>query len=127
VRFGDSDGNHVIAKHLTHAQPVFNPGLGQKHKSKQWNNYRPFEKCAIDRFEVEGPCMKKCICNLYFKRVGADERRPGWAKVLRKNPNGLVSPASDTFYFRMLLPSNVWFGFDYCDMNLPHPPQDKKN
>eukprot|EP01018_Ginkgo_biloba_P019897 Gb_33702 [translate_table: standard] len=119
VRFGDSEGNHVVAKHLSHPKPIFNPREG---KQNQWTKYKPFDRCAIDRYEVEGPCMQRGICYLYLKRVGSDEWRPGWAKVLSKRGDGLVAPASDTFYFRMFLPSNVWFGFDYCDLNQPHPP-----
>ncbi|GLJ24167.1 hypothetical protein SUGI_0461040 [Cryptomeria japonica] len=124
VRFGDSEGNHVVAKNLKHPEPIWNPRMGRENKDKQWNNYQPFDKCAIDRFEVEGPCMQRGICYLYLKRVGADEWRPGWAKVLHKKSDGVVSPVSDTFYFRMFLPSNVWFGFDYCDENPPHPPMN---
>nr|ABK21987.1 unknown [Picea sitchensis] len=122
VRFGDPLGNHVVAAHLKHPAPVFNPGLGHQKQGGTHVQYKAFDRCAIDRFEVEGPCMQRGICYLYLKRVGADDWRPGWAKVLCKHKDGLLAPASDMFYFRTFLPSNVWFGFDYCDTDGPHPP-----
>lgn len=126
VRFGDSLGNHVVAAHLKHPEPVFNPRLnptfGHQKQSGSHVQYRAFDKCSIDKFEVEGPCMQRGICYLYLKRVGTDDWRPGWAKVLSKHRNGVLVAASDMFYFRTFLPSNVWFGFDYCDTDGPHPP-----
>lgn len=118
VRFGDSAGNHVIHKKLKYSKPVFKPLSEQKLMGL--TEKKPFDRCSFDKFKVEGPCMQADVCYLYFKRVGTDQWRPGYAKiqaiVSEDGEVELMSPASEyTFYFRNFLPSHVWFGYNYCD------------
>ncbi|EEF37314.1 conserved hypothetical protein [Ricinus communis] len=111
ARFSDSSGNLIIVKHLKNPKLVYPPnGL-----RKQGGVYGGFGRCAVDMFEVSGPCMKQSICSLYLKKVGSDNWRPGWVKVLhQEGSNGHLVQVSYMFYFRRFLPENVWYGFDYC-------------
>ncbi|KAL4189487.1 hypothetical protein AMTRI_Chr08g165610 [Amborella trichopoda] len=126
VRFGDNNGNHVVTRHLKNPKLVYDPKLGQR---KQGAVYKGFDRCAIDMFEVQGSCMERAVCYLYLRRMGPDGWRPGWVKVLHNHGLGGadLSPVSGTFYFRTFLPENVWFGFDYCESNQPHLPQEAKD
>ncbi|XP_041001752.1 embryo-specific protein ATS3A-like [Juglans microcarpa x Juglans regia] len=110
VRFSDSLGNLIIVKHLKNPKSV----------------YGGFKRCAIDMFEAKGPCMRQRVCSLYLKKVGSDDWRPGWVKVLRRDQDGgghVIFPVSNMFYFRTFVPENVWYGFDYCHSGggfIPH-------
>ncbi|XP_077212872.1 embryo-specific protein ATS3A-like [Tasmannia lanceolata] len=120
VRFGDSDGNLILVKHLKDPKLVYDPKDGVK---KQGKSYGGFERCAIDMFETNGTCLSRWACYLYLKRSGSDEWRPGWVKVLRRREDGSVFPVSYMFYFRIFVPDNVWFGFNYCWSNRGSMPQ----
>lgn len=75
--------------------------------------YGGFGRCAIDMFEASGPCVSDKVCSLYLKKFGSDEWRPGWVKV-HQQEGGHVVQVSYMFYFRTLVPENVWYGFNYC-------------
>lgn len=111
VRFGDPLGNLILVKHLKNPTLVYAPKDGLK---KQGGAYKGFERCAVDMFEASGPCMTQRVCSLYLKKVGSDDWRPGWVKVLHRQDGGHVVPVSYMFYFRTYVPENVWYGFDYC-------------
>lgn len=120
VRFGDSVGNHVIHQKLQYPKPIFKPLSEQKLMVMA--EKKPFDRCSFDKFKVEGPCMQADVCYLYFKRIGTDQWRPGYAKIQaiisEDGDVELMSPATEyTFYFRNFLPSHVWFGYNYCDTN----------
>eukprot|EP01018_Ginkgo_biloba_P019898 Gb_33696 [translate_table: standard] len=126
LRFGDSAGNHVIAKHLKHPKwPVSKPRIEGEQKEKRVN-HKPFERCGLDKFKVKGPCMQADACYLYLKRIGSDKWRPGYAKVHRANEDGSIISSSGKFYFRTFLPGHVWFGYDYCNAH-QLPSHHKKN
>ena len=114
IRFSDSLGNLIIVKHLKNPKLLYAPKGGLK---KQGGAYSGFERCAIDMFEASGPCMSQRVCSLYLKKVGSDNWRPGWVKVLHTQDGGHVVPVSYMFYFRTFVPENVWYGFDYCHSN----------
>lgn len=105
VRFSDSQGDWIIVKHLKYSK-------NGKNK-KQGEFYGGFRRCAIDMFEASGPCMREKVCSLYLKKVGSDNWRPGWVKVHQQDGNGGVKD-SYMFYFRVFVPQNVWYGFNYC-------------
>lgn len=105
VRFSDSQGDWIIVKHLKYSK-------NGKNK-KQGEVYDGFRRCAIDMFEASGPCMREKVCSLYLKKVGSDNWRPGWVKVHQQDGNGGVKD-SYMFYFRVFVPENVWYGFNYC-------------
>ena len=120
VRFSVSLGNLIIVKHLKNPKLLYAPKGGLK---KQGGAYSGFERFAIDMFEASGPCMSQRVCSLYLKKVGSDNWRPGWVKVLHTQDGGHVVPVSYMFYFRTFVPENVWYGFDYCHSNgafMPH-------
>ncbi|GLJ24189.1 hypothetical protein SUGI_0461350 [Cryptomeria japonica] len=100
LRFGDSAGNHVLAKHLK--EPI------------EGNQEKPFQWCSSAKFKIEGPCVNQSVCYLYLKRIGADHWRPARARVHSAVDHKPFGPV-DTFYFRRFIPSNVWHGYDYCD------------
>ncbi|KAM5556181.1 embryo-specific protein ATS3A [Rosa sericea] len=108
VRFSDSKGDLIIVKHLKNPKLLYAPKGGSKR-----GGYGGFGRCAIDMFEASGPCMSSRVCSLYVKKVGSDDWRPGWVKVLHRQDGGQV-PVSYVFYFRTFVPENVWYGFDYC-------------
>ncbi|KAG9453744.1 hypothetical protein H6P81_006648 [Aristolochia fimbriata] len=120
VRFGDSIENSIIVRHLKNPKLLYSP----RRNNRQGSDYSGFEACAIDEFEANGPCMNHRVCSLYVKRLGSDEWRPGWIKVLslQENAQG-TSTSSYPFYFRVFVPENVWFGFNYCDSNRPPLPE----
>lgn len=105
LRFSDSKGDLIIVKHLNNPKLLYAPKGG---------GYGGFGRCAIDVFEASGPCMSTRVCSLYVKKVGSDDWRPGWMKVLHQQDGGREVPVSYVFYFRTFVPENVWFGFDYC-------------
>lgn len=109
VRFSDFKGDLIIVKHLNNPKLLYAPKGGSKR-----GGYGGFGRCAIDVFEASGPCMSSRVCSLYLKKVGADEWRPGWVKVLHQQDGGHEEPVSYVFYFRTFVPENVWYGFDYC-------------
>lgn len=101
----------MIVKHLKDPKLLYAPKNG---KRKQGGGaYGGFGRCAIDMFEVSGPCMREKVCSLYLKKVGSDNWRPGWVKVHQQDSNGVVH-VSYVFYFRVFVPENVWYGFNYC-------------
>ncbi|KAJ9175603.1 hypothetical protein P3X46_014144 [Hevea brasiliensis] len=106
-------------------KPLKNPKLlyGPKGFRKQGGSYGGFGRCSIDMFEANGPCMKQSVCSLYLKKVGSDDWRPGWVKVLHQEGNGHLVPVSYTFYFRIFVPGNAWYGFDYCHTKEGFKPQ----
>lgn len=113
IRFSDKDGNLVILKHL----------------KKQGSVCGSFRRWAMDGFDARGPCMSRRVCSLYLKRVGSDEWRPGWVKVIQQLESGGVQ-VSYMFYFRVFVPQNVWYGFDYCHSYagfIPHVASFHKN
>jgi len=112
VRFSDSLGNLIVVKHLKNPKLVYAPTAGLKKQAG--GAYGGFQRCAIDVFEASGPCMSRRVCSLYLKKVGSDDWRPGWVKVLHRQDGGHAEPVSYTFYFRTFVPENVWYGFDYC-------------
>ncbi|KAJ0102133.1 hypothetical protein Patl1_06212 [Pistacia atlantica] len=116
VRFSDSAGNLIIVKHLKNPKLLYAPKNGGK---KQGGG---LQRCSINMFNANGACMKKSVCALYVKRVGSDEWRPGWIKVVHQEENGRAVPVSYTFYFRKFVPENVWFGFDYCHSRVGFKP-----
>ncbi|KAL5569189.1 hypothetical protein UlMin_025764 [Ulmus minor] len=109
IRFGDSQGNLVIVKHLKSPKLLYAPKNGVQKGSA----YGGFGRCAIDMFEASGACMSERACSLYLKKVGSDEWRPGWVKVHQQEGGRLVQ-VSCVFYFRTFVPENVWYGFNYC-------------
>lgn len=117
VRFKDAAGNLIIVKELKNPKLVYAPKNGLSYKNG-------FQKCGIAMFEAKGPCMKQKVCALFLKRVGSDEWRPGWVKVLHQEKGGRAVQVSYKFYFRTFVPGNVWYGFDYCnprgDGYIPH-------
>ncbi|XP_068667772.1 embryo-specific protein ATS3A-like [Aristolochia californica] len=119
VRFGDSIENAIVVRHLKNPKLLYSPRRG----SKQGSDYNGLEACAIDQFEANGDCMNKRVCSLYVKRLGSDEWRPDWIKVVRLRVDGRSSTFSYPFYFRVFVPENVWFGFNYCDSNRPPLPE----
>ncbi|XP_068644910.1 embryo-specific protein ATS3A-like [Aristolochia californica] len=119
VRFGDSVQNSIVVRHLKNPKLLYSP----RKDNKQGNDYNGFEACEINQFEANGPCMDKRVCSLYVKRLGSDEWRPGWIKVLSLREDGRTSTFSYPFYFRVFVPENVWFGFNYCDSNRPPLPE----
>lgn len=114
VRFIDSSGNLIIVKHLRNPKLLNSPKYDLKKSAGRENSEFQFKRCSISSFEAKGACMKKSVCALYLKRVGSDDWRPGWVKVLHQEDSGRAVPVSYTFYFRTFLPGNVWYGFDYC-------------
>ncbi|PQM43237.1 uncharacterized protein Pyn_29944 [Prunus yedoensis var. nudiflora] len=109
VRFGDSEGNLIIVKHLNNPKLLYAPKGGLRRRG-----YGGFGRCAKDMFEASGPCMSQRVCSLYLKRVGSDDWRPGRVKVLHQQDGSRVVPVSYVFYFRTFVPENVWYGFNYC-------------
>ncbi|CAK9164866.1 unnamed protein product [Ilex paraguariensis] len=89
LSFGDAHGNQVYA-----------PRLDDPSR-------RTFERCSTDTFQVFGPCTYQ-ICYLYLYRSGYDGWRPYSVEVYGYN----VKPV--TFYFDVFIPSNMWYGFNYC-------------
>lgn len=119
VRFSDSSGNLIIVKPLKNPKLLYAPKGFRKHGT---GSYGGFGRCSVDMFEASGPCMQG-VCSLYFKKVGSDDWRPGWVKVLHKVGDGHLVPVSYVFYFRIFVPGNVWYGFDYCHSKerfMPH-------
>lgn len=125
VRFSDSLGNLIIVKHLKNPKLIYAPKDGSKQQ-QGGGAYRGFQRCAIDMFEASGACMRQRVCSLYLKKVGSDDWRPGWVKVLHNqdpDAGGDAVPVSYMFYFRTFVPENVWYGFDYCHSRgglMPH-------
>lgn len=109
VRFGDSEGNLIIVKHLNNPKLLYAPKGGLRRRG-----YGGFGRCAKDMFKASGPCMSQRVCSLYLKRVGSDDWRPGRVKVLHQQDGSRVVPVSYVFYFRTFVPENVWYGFNYC-------------
>ncbi|CAN6704911.1 unnamed protein product [Malus baccata var. baccata] len=98
VRFGDSEGNLIIVKHLNNPKPLYAAKGGVRR-----GGYGGFGRCAIDMFEASGQCMSRRVCYLYLKKVGS-----------RQDGGRVVVPVSYMFYFRTFVPENVCYGFDYC-------------
>ncbi|KAJ6357830.1 hypothetical protein OIU78_005631 [Salix suchowensis] len=90
---------------------------------KQGVAYGGFDRCAIALFEASGRCMKQSVCSLYLKKVGADDWRPGWVKVLHRESSGALLPVSYMLNARTFVPENVRYGLGYCDSKegfMPH-------
>ncbi|CAK9158439.1 unnamed protein product [Ilex paraguariensis] len=68
---------------------------------------RTFEQCSIDTFQLSGPCTYQ-VCYLYLYRSGYDGWKPESVEVYGSYSNPI------TFYYGVLIPSDVWYGFDYC-------------
>ncbi|XP_059645702.1 embryo-specific protein ATS3B-like [Cornus florida] len=90
LSFGDAYGNQVYAPRLD------DPGS------------RTFERCSVDTFQVYGPCTYQ-ICYLYLYRSGYDGWKPESVQVSGYN----TKPAS--FYYNVFIPTNIWYGFNYCN------------
>ncbi|XP_059458461.1 embryo-specific protein ATS3B-like [Corylus avellana] len=111
--------------HLKNPKLIYAPKDGSKQQ-QGGGAYGGFQRCAIDMFEASGACMRQRVCSLYLKKVGSDDWRPGWVKVLHhQDPDdgGDAVPVSYMFYFRTFVPENVWYGFDYCHSRgglMPH-------
>ncbi|XP_062083514.1 embryo-specific protein ATS3A-like [Humulus lupulus] len=112
VRFGDTNKNDVLIKHLNskHVRKVdpLEPEVLDDVPR------RPFQACMVDQFHVEGQCVDSPICYLYLKLSGNDDWRPGYVQV-RTLELGYNNLNSDFFYFRRYLPRKVWHGIDLCD------------
>ncbi|KAL1551397.1 embryo-specific protein ATS3B-like [Salvia divinorum] len=89
LAFGDAYGTQVYAPHLD------NPSS------------RAFESCSTDTFQITGPCTYR-ICYLYFYRSGYDGWIPYDVTVYGHNSK------PSTFYYNVNIPSDIWYGFNYC-------------
>lgn len=118
VRFGDTNSNDVLVKHLNskHVRKVdpLEPEVLDDVPR------RPFQACMVDQFQVKGQCVDSPICYLYLKLSGKDDWRPGFAQV-RALELGSNNLSSDIFYFRRYFPRNVWHGMDFCDKDYVTP------
>lgn len=68
---------------------------------------RTFERCSTDTFQVYGPCTYQ-ICYLYLYRSGYD----GWIPYDVTVYGYYTWPV--VFYYNVMIPSNIWYGFNYC-------------
>ncbi|CAH9075711.1 unnamed protein product [Cuscuta epithymum] len=89
LSFGDAYGNQVYAPRLDDPSS------------------RTFERCSSDTYEIKGPCTYD-ICYLYVYRSGYD----GWIPYDITVSGYYTRPV--TFRYNVPIPSNIWYGFDYC-------------
>ncbi|KAL8043018.1 hypothetical protein ABFX02_09G090900 [Erythranthe guttata] len=89
LSFGDAYGNQVYAPRLD------SPGS------------KTFEQCSTDTFQISGPCTYQ-ICYLYLYRTGNDGWLPYDVTVSGYNTKAV------TFYYNVLIPKDIWYGFNYC-------------
>uniref|UniRef100_A0A5B7BNY7 Embryo-specific protein ATS3B n=1 Tax=Davidia involucrata TaxID=16924 RepID=A0A5B7BNY7_DAVIN len=89
LSFGDAYGNQVYAPRLDDPSS------------------RTFERCSVDTFQIYGPCTYQ-VCYLYLYRSGYDGWKPESVQVYGYNTKAV------TFYYNTFIPSDVWYGFNYC-------------
>ncbi|KAK4777722.1 hypothetical protein SAY87_017909 [Trapa incisa] len=118
LRFGDANSTDIVVRHLnTKHHKQADPLHPDRHSSALDDDdadpvlVRPFQPCTVDEFQVTGGCVDSPVCYLYLKLVGADDWRPGFARVDVIERAGL---SSEQFYFRRFLPRRVWHGSDLC-------------
>jgi len=109
LRFGDSSSTDILARRLGHRHAIRPDGAGQATVDDMPSI--AFQECATDVFKVTGKCIESQVCYLYLKQRGEDNWRPGRAQVLVSEAPGL---SSSSFYFRRVLPREVWHGHDLC-------------
>ncbi|KAL5833058.1 hypothetical protein ACOSQ3_016732 [Xanthoceras sorbifolium] len=102
LRFGDADSNEILVRRLN---------TNYVRKVDPTSPAVPFQACNEDEFQVTGPCVKSQICYLYLKLVGADDWRPGSAKVRAIEA---YHHSSKNFSFRRDMPRRSWYGLDMC-------------
>ncbi|KAL9268876.1 Embryo-specific protein ATS3B-like protein [Drosera capensis] len=90
LAFGDAYGNQV------HVPRLDDPSS------------RTFERCSTDTFQINGPCTYD-VCYVYLYRIGYDGWMPGTVQIYGS------STRTATFYYNTFIPSNVWYGFNYCN------------
>lgn len=90
LAFGDAYGSQVYASRLD------DPSSGA------------FEACSTDTYDISGSCTYD-VCYLYVYRSGYD----GW-KLKSVEVYG-YHRRSVSFYYNTFIPSDVWYGFDYCN------------
>ncbi|XP_074304187.1 embryo-specific protein ATS3A-like [Silene latifolia] len=90
LSFGDAYGNQVYVPRID------DPYSGT------------FEACSTDTFDISGPCTYD-VCYVYLYRRGYDGWNVGSVRI--------SSPyiRTVTFNYRGWLPSDVWWGFNYCN------------
>uniref|UniRef100_A0A803R359 Embryo-specific protein ATS3B n=1 Tax=Cannabis sativa TaxID=3483 RepID=A0A803R359_CANSA len=97
IAFGDAYGNQIYAARLD------DPAT------------KTFESCSSDSFQVNGvPCAYQ-ICYVYLYRTGPDGWKPESVKIYGYNSKAV------TFYYNTFIPSDTWFGFNYCSSSSSHP------
>nr|XP_043616968.1 embryo-specific protein ATS3A-like [Erigeron canadensis] len=90
ISFGDAYGNQVYAPRIDDPSS------------------RAFERCSSDTYEIYGPCTYE-ICYLDVYRSGYD----GW-KLEKVDIYAYNTRRTDSFYFNVWIPANVWYGIDDC-------------
>ncbi|KAJ8431861.1 hypothetical protein Cgig2_023505 [Carnegiea gigantea] len=89
LSFGDAYGNQVYVARLD------DPSSGT------------FEACSTDTFDMYGPCTYD-VCYVYLYRRGQDGLKVGTVRISGKYIRTV------TFSYNDWIPSNVWWGFNYC-------------
>lgn len=105
LRFGDTNSTDILVPRLASRHIITPEAIVDDIPAK------PFQECATDVFMIVGSCIKSRVCYLYLKHRGEDSWRPGRAQVLVSELPGL---SSNSFYFRRVLPREVWHGHDTC-------------
>ncbi|KAH9623927.1 hypothetical protein KSS87_010515 [Heliosperma pusillum] len=90
LSFGDAYGNQVYV-----------PRIDDPHS-------HTFEACSTDTFDITGPCTYN-VCYVYLYRRGYDGWNVGSVKISGQNTRTV------TFTYKAWLPSDVWWGFNYCN------------
>ncbi|XP_031384591.1 embryo-specific protein ATS3A-like isoform X2 [Punica granatum] len=116
LRFGDANSTDILIRRLNtkHAKQL--DPLQPDHHRPLEDDADPipvklFQACSVDEFQVASGCVESPICYLYLKLVGADDWRPGSARVDVIERAGL---SSQQFRFRRFLPRRAWHGSDLC-------------
>lgn len=116
LRFGDANSTDIVVrclntKHIKQADPLQPDRPSPLEDDTDLVPVKPFQPCTVDEFRVTSGCVNSPVCYLYLKLVGADDWRPGFARVDVIEEAGL---SSMQFYFRRFLPRRVWHGSDLC-------------
>ncbi|GAB2300339.1 hypothetical protein Dimus_034376 [Dionaea muscipula] len=90
LAFGDAYGNQVYVPRLDDPSS------------------RTFERCSADTFQINGPCTYD-VCYVYLYRRGYDGWKPDTVEIY-----GTYTRTA-AFYYKTFIPSNVWYGFNYCN------------
>lgn len=75
---------------------------------------RTFEACSTDTFDIYGPCTYD-VCYVYLYRRGQDGFKVGTVRISGQYIRTV------TFNYNDWIPSNVWWGFNYCHGSFASP------